>query len=313
MLGNITGMSTSTATTTYTYAETDYANPHAVTSVGGTTYAYDNNGNVAAIGPLDYTWDWRNRLASAESSSGGVTTYGYDHTGQRVFKATGTATTSYPNRYYNIASSTSQATSTKHIFTPSDELLAAVIGSGTTTASTTYLHSDHLGGTNVVTDANGAIVQTLDYYPYGSQRIATGSFNEQRRFIGEEYDPESDFSYLNARYYQGSRGQFTSQDPVFWEIGQTTVGKTAMEDPQLQNSYSYAANSPMIMKDPDGRAVYLAASPVIAGRQHLYYYIAPESGSRLSGVGPFTLGAGPQIPILIGFGNLQTRVGFELI
>ena len=56
----------------------------------GTTYTYDNNGNVTAIGSLDYTWDWRNRLASAERSGGGITSYGYDHTGQRVFKATGT-------------------------------------------------------------------------------------------------------------------------------------------------------------------------------------------------------------------------------
>ena len=94
-LGNITNKSDVGA---YTYAETNYANPHAVTSVGDTTYTYDNNGNVTAIGSLDYTWDWRNRLASAERSGGGITTYGYDHGGQRVFKATGTATTSYPNR-----------------------------------------------------------------------------------------------------------------------------------------------------------------------------------------------------------------------
>ena len=46
------------------------------------TYSYDN---VTAIGSLDYTWDWRNRLASAERSGGGITTFGYDHTGQRVF------------------------------------------------------------------------------------------------------------------------------------------------------------------------------------------------------------------------------------
>jgi hypothetical protein len=80
----------------YSYAGTGYANPHAVTSVGGATYTYDNNGNVTAIGSLDYTWDWRNRLASAERSGGGITLYRYDHTGQRVFKARGTATTSYP-------------------------------------------------------------------------------------------------------------------------------------------------------------------------------------------------------------------------
>ena len=63
----------------YSYDGTGYANPHAVTSVGGATYTYDNNGNVTAIGSLDYTWDWRKRLASAERSAGGITSYGYDH------------------------------------------------------------------------------------------------------------------------------------------------------------------------------------------------------------------------------------------
>jgi hypothetical protein len=82
-----------------------------VTSVGGTTYTYDNNGDVTSIGSLDYTWDWRIRLASAEKSAGGITSYGYDHTGQRVFHSTGRATTSYPNRYYNVASSSLQVTS----------------------------------------------------------------------------------------------------------------------------------------------------------------------------------------------------------
>jgi RHS repeat-associated protein len=150
-------------------------------------------------------------VASAERSGGGVTTYGYDHTGQRVFQATGSATTSYPNRYYNVASSTLTSTTTKHIFSPDGTLLATVVGSGTSTASTTYIHPDHLGGMNVATDEDGEVVQTLDYYPYGAQRIATGSFDEQRRFIGEEYDGDTDFSYLNARYYQGSRGQFMRQ------------------------------------------------------------------------------------------------------
>jgi hypothetical protein len=107
-----------------------YANPHAVTDVGGITHTYDNNGNVTAIGSLDYTWDWRNRLASSERSGGGTTSYGYDHTGQRVFKATGTATTSYPNRYYNVASTTGAATTTKHIFAPDGTLWRRSKGAG---------------------------------------------------------------------------------------------------------------------------------------------------------------------------------------
>jgi RHS repeat-associated protein len=251
----------------YSYAGMGYANPHAVTSVGGTTYTYDNNGNVTAIGSLDYTWDWRNRLASAERNGGGTTSYGYDHTGQRVFQATGSATTSYPNRYYNVASSSLAATTTKHIFSTDGTLLATVVSSGTSTASTTYLHPDHLGGTNVATDENAEVVQTLDYYPYGSQRIATGSFAEQRRFIGEEYDGDTEFSYLNARYYQGSRGQFMSQDPVFVNLGVDKRSKTLLADPQLQNSYGYARDNPIIFKDAMGEIAFLAvpAAPVVWG------------------------------------------------
>ena len=148
-----------------------YANPHAATSVGGATLTYDNNGNVTAIGSLDYTWDWRNRLAGGERSAGGVMSYGYDHTGQRMFKATGTATTSYPNRYFNLATTTGAATTTKHIFSPGAELLATVVGSGTANASTTYLHPDHLGGTNVTTGEDGEVTQMLDYYPYGHSAL----------------------------------------------------------------------------------------------------------------------------------------------
>ena len=121
---------------------------------GGATYTYDNNGNVTAIGSLDYTWDWRNRLASAERSGGGhhqlrVRSYRpEDLPGDRE------ATTSYPNRYYNVASSSLSATTTKHIFSPDGTLLATVVGASTT-ATTTYLHSDHLGGTNVTTNSTG--------------------------------------------------------------------------------------------------------------------------------------------------------------
>lgn len=79
----------------------------------------------------------------------------------------------------------------------------------------------------------------------------------------------------------------------------------------ILNCYSYAADNPLINKDTNGRAVYLAARPVVAGRQHLYYYVAPESGSRFSATGPFTFGAGPQVPFLIGFGDLKTRIGYD--
>ena len=49
---------------------------------------------------------------------------------------------------------------TKHIFAPDGTLLATVEGASTT-ASTTYLHPDHLGGTDVTTDDDGEPAQPI--------------------------------------------------------------------------------------------------------------------------------------------------------
>jgi RHS repeat-associated protein len=58
---------------------------------------------------------------------------------------------------------------------------------------------------------------------------------------------------LNARYYESTRGQFISQDPVFWEIGLSQDGKNALSNPQALNSYGYASDNPITNKDPSGR------------------------------------------------------------
>jgi hypothetical protein len=116
---------------------------------------------------------------------------------------------------YQIASSTGTYTDT---YTGAANQNWSMIIAGfkpatTTGATTTYIvHTDHLGGTNVVTDNNGDVVQTVDYYPHGSQRINTkaGSFHEKRKFTGHEYDSAVGLTYMKARYYDGNRGGVTS-------------------------------------------------------------------------------------------------------
>jgi RHS repeat-associated protein len=60
---------------------------------------------------------------------------------------------------------------------------------------------------------------------------------------------------LNARYYSPSQGEFISQDPVFWEVGLTSDGKSALANPQALNSYGYANDNPISGKDPSGRSL----------------------------------------------------------
>jgi RHS repeat-associated protein len=177
-----------------------------------------------------------------------------------------TSTSTYPFKFFSVASTTKSsinwATSTEYVFN-GDTLLATIDqqfknGTATGTAKTRYVHPDHLGSTNVVTDENDSVVQTLDYYPYGGARISSStSTNEKRKFIGQFTDA-SGLDYLNARYYSSDRGQFISQDPVFWEIGITQDGTNALSNPQALNSYGYANDNPITGKDPSGRQLATA-------------------------------------------------------
>ena len=97
-------------------------------------------------------------------------------------------------------------------------------------------------------------MELLDYYPFGAQRISLGSRTAQRQYIGQIYDVDTGLNYLNARYYDGNRGQFISQDSMFWQLPEELL-----IDPQQQNSYSYARNNPINRSDPDGKL----STPVI--------------------------------------------------
>ena len=167
-----------------------------------TTYAYDNDGNLISAGngtaTTTYVWDYANRL-TALGVDGATTTYGYDWAGNRVSQ-TGTSTTwIYP--FKSVASSTGSgarfATTTDYVFN-GDTLVATIdqetaSGNATGTAKTKYSHPDHLGSTNVVTDDTGAVVQTLDYYPYGATRINSTSGNYSgagRQYVNSVCRPE---------------------------------------------------------------------------------------------------------------------------
>lgn len=250
-LGNITGSKLNTsATTTYSYAGTNYANPHAATSIGGVTHTYDNAGNLTSDGTWSHVWDYRNRLSA--SGSGATSTYAYDHTTDRVSLTENGTTTIYANRYFD----TDGISNTLSVFDPQGNLLASIGETG----AASYIYPDHLGSTNVTADENGGLTQVLDYYPYGSERISSGGSATDRHYIGERRDESTNLNYLNARYYNSMKGNFISQDPVFVALGNPNEitrltqqqQNLLLSDPQAMNSYSYARNNPVVNKDSSG-------------------------------------------------------------
>jgi uncharacterized protein RhaS with RHS repeats len=150
--------------------------------VATTTYTYDANGNVVQTGGWSYMWDYLNRMLAAGYNNS-TTTYAYDATGARVLQTSTTSTTYYPSKFFSLASTTNggnaYSTSTNYIWL-GDTLLSTIdqkLYNGTATGSpiTRYVHPDHLGSTNVVTDDSGAVAQLFDYYPYGASRVSSST------------------------------------------------------------------------------------------------------------------------------------------
>jgi RHS repeat-associated protein len=207
-----------------------------------------------------------------------------------------TVTTIYPSNLYNIASSGSGSSTdgtkqTKQIY-GSGQLTATVETVGGV-VSPYYVHADHLGSTNVISDSADANVKVMDYYPFGTNRVSSGTFDPQRQYIGQLHDDDTGLDYLNARYYDGKSGQFISQDSLFWEIGQSKNGKGLLLSPQLQNSYAYSGNNPILNKDPSGKCIEdLCISEAIAFTELATQY-APQINSFLqsltSSLGQFGL------------------------
>ena len=232
---------------------TNYANPHAATSINSVTNTYDKDGNVLTDGTLTNTWNYKDQLTQVVKGAT-TTTYQYDSNGNRVRALTGTTNTYYPTKYYTYDGTTK----TKDIYA-GNTLVASVTTVGAT-VTPYYDHTDQLGGIIAATNSMGAQTESLDYYPFGNQRISTGGYTSICQYIGERYD-SSGLNYLNARYYNSVQGRFISEDPSFLALGDSgrTLTMTGMNlntllmDPQLLNSYSYGRDNPITNMDSNGK------------------------------------------------------------
>ena len=109
-----------------------------------------------------------------------------------------------------------------------------------------FYHLDAQGNVLVLTDSNGAVVESHDYDVFGQEVSPPGANTQPRRFTGKERDTETGWDYFGARYYGSRIGRFTTTDPV-------VDVKSALVNPQRWNKYAYGLNNPLRNVDPDGR------------------------------------------------------------
>jgi RHS repeat-associated protein len=233
-----------------------------------TSFTYDDDGNITAIGSRTMTYDAENRQKTL--TDGVQWEYTYDADGRRVKKA-------------------SASSSTVYVYDAMGQLAAEYGASAGDDPNCTpcYLTRDHLGSTRLVTDATGA-VRRYDYLPFGGEinsswgnrTSVTGyvmSDHLNPKFTGKDRDYESGLGldYFGARYFSGAQGRFTTSDPLNWlqwqhsdgpsfstatDLGLARDGKIGNRDdfrerlsnPQTLNLYAYVRNNPLRYVDPFG-------------------------------------------------------------
>ena len=103
-------------------------------------------------------------------------------------------------------------------------------------------HSDHLGSSSFLSDANGDPTQHLQYLPFGENYIeqrATTDYYTPYTFSAKERDPETGYSYFGARYYDPNVSIWLSVDPM-------------SDERSWISAFSYCQNNPINRIDPNG-------------------------------------------------------------
>lgn len=130
-------------------------------------------------------------------------------------------------------------------FTPDGLSVLNSLNTATSTPMKQYFyHPDHLGSTSWITDRNGNAIQYLHYLPFGEEWIdqKSTSWNAPYTFTGKIKDAETGYNYFGARYYDSGLSVWLSVDPL------------SDKYPSM-SPYTYCANNPIMMVDPDGRLI----------------------------------------------------------
>jgi RHS repeat-associated protein len=236
---------------------------HAPATAGANSYSYDDNGNLTSGGGRAPVWDGDNLISQI-----GTTQYSYDAFGERLKKTDGGTTSLYPFADdYEITN----GVVTKYISVEGLGVVAKRVTSGGQT-HTYWLHTDHLGSIQAVTDEAAQVVFRRMYRPYGETQGQNGSHTESRGWIDQRNDTETGLTYLHARYFDPQLGTFLSADPI-------GIGGGV-------NLYGYGVGNPVNWTDRSGLQSKCTWTKDDSGRDQC---VADIGGVTLAVPGPDTV------------------------
>jgi RHS repeat-associated protein len=209
-----------------------YDDANQIATWAGTSFAYDDNGNLTSDGSKSYSWNARNELTGI--GGGGSASFAYDAAGRRRSRTVGSTTTQFLYDGLNPVQELASGTPVANLLTglDIDEYFTRTDASGSRN-----LLTDALGSTIVLADGSGSVQTEYTYEPFGSVTTSGSSSANTFGFTGRENDGTG-LNYYRARYYHPTLQRFIGED----RIG--IVGGV--------NRHAYVVNRPTTFVDPLG-------------------------------------------------------------
>ena len=101
-----------------------------------------------------------------------------------------------------------------------------------------YVHADHLGAPQKMTDADRSLVWDASFLPFGEEDSLIGSAANDNRFPGQRLEAETGLHYNYFRDYDPTTGRYLQSDPIGLAGG--------------INTYGYVSGNPVMYTDPTG-------------------------------------------------------------
>ncbi|WP_444897186.1 RHS repeat-associated core domain-containing protein [Microbulbifer sp. SSSA005] len=241
--------------------------PHAVCETSdGVRYQYDANGNMTEDSSgrrLKYTTFDK----PYEIQKGGHKTefkYGPDRMRYLRIDTDKSGQVTETRSIGNVEKITKDGTTEIKRYLPGGALISLTVNDGDNEGqyrnrSTQYLHKDHLGSLDVITDSKGEIANdgeaVYSFDAWGQRRNAVDwsllastaltDFDNRittRGYTGHEMLDQVGLIHMNGRIYDPMLGRFLQADPHVQSPGDT----------QMYNRYSYVRNNPLNASDPSG-------------------------------------------------------------
>ncbi|WNO11019.1 RHS repeat-associated core domain-containing protein [Teredinibacter sp. KSP-S5-2] len=225
------------------YEQINGASIHAVTKAGNQVFQYDAYGNMTLREGLQLEYDVFNKLSKVGSDQ---FYYGPDH---KRFKQVSAGKTTYYFGAGSYEEIVGESVTEEKTYI-GDFLVYTKKGQQ---IESRYLHRDHLGSVDAITDELGKFVKRMSFDPWGQRRQENWepgvppiwelvSLPTTKGFTGHEMLDNSGLIHMNGRVYDPNIGRFLNAD-IFIQAPNNT---------QSYNRYSYTMNNPLSLTDPSG-------------------------------------------------------------